>query len=241
VAITQAASAPAITGSAYSIPGADETISLTVGGRTVELTLAAGDSLAQAVSKINTALQDRDVFDLVASADGGALRLGSTSYGAGSTFTVSGASAFGLDGTFSGTDIVGTIDGQPATGSGQTLTGLAGSGAEGLIVRVTASQAEVAGAGGTLDLGSLTYSEGIAGRMLGVIDLLTGENGTIDLAEKRYDSQEKLIDDRISEFDARLALREQTLRRQFTAMETALSNLQSQQSYLAGAIAGLPA
>jgi flagellar hook-associated protein 2 len=239
VAITQAASAPGITGSAYSIPGADETISIVAGSKTIDVTLAAGDTLAVAVSKINTALSDNAVYDVVASADSGALRLGSTSYGAGSTFSVSGASAFGLDGSYAGTDVVGTIDGVAATGSGQTLSGAAGTGAEGLIVRVTASQTEVAGAGGTLALGSLTYSEGLAGRVLGVLDLITGTNGTIELAKKRYESQEKLVDDRIAEFDTRLAMREATLRRQFTAMESALANLNSQQSYLGSALSSL--
>jgi flagellar hook-associated protein 2 len=240
VSITQAASAPGITGSAYSIPGADETISILVGSKTIDVTLAAGDTLSAAVSKINTALGDNDVFDVVASADSGALRLGSTSYGAGSTFSVSGASSFGLDGSYAGTDVVGTIDGAAATGSGQTLSGATGTGAEGLIVRVTASQSEVAGAGGTLALGSLTYSEGLAGRLLGVLDLITGANGTVDLAKKRYENQEKLVDQRISEFDNRLAIREATLRRQFTSMETALANLQSQQSYLGSALGSLP-
>jgi flagellar hook-associated protein 2 len=239
ISITQAASAPGITGSAYSIPGADETISITSGSKTIQVTLAAGDTLSAATSKINTALADNDIFDLVASADSGALRLGSTSYGAGSTFSVAGASAFGLDGSYAGTDVAGTIDGVAATGSGQTLSGAAGTGAEGLIVRVTASQTEVAGAGGTLALGSLTYSEGLSGRLLGVLDHITGADGTIELAKKRYDSQEKLIDDRISEFDNRLAMREATLRRQFTAMETALSNLNSQQSYLGSALSSL--
>ena len=153
---------------------------------------------------------------------------------------MSGATAFGLDGTYTGQDVAGTINGVAATGAGQTLTAPAGSGsAEGLIVRVTASPDEVAAAGGTLALGSISYSEGLSGRLLGFLKELDGENGTIQLATQRYDNQEKLVDDRIAAFDVRLALREQTLRRQFTAMETALANLQSQQSYLAGALGSL--
>jgi len=44
----------------------------------------------------------------------------------------------------------------------------------------------------------------------------------------------------IEEWDDRLALRRTSLERQYTALETALSRMQSQSSWLAGQIAGLP-
>jgi flagellar hook-associated protein 2 len=239
VTVTQAATAPGATGSAYSIPGADETIRVTIGARNIDVVIAAGDTLEAAISKINTTLTDNNVFDISASADSGALRLASSSFGSGSVFSVSGASAFGLDGAYQGTDVAGTIDGVAARGSGQTLTALSGT-AEGLVVRVTANPGEVAAAGGTLSLGSMTYSQGAAGQVLSFLGTLTDNNGTIQLATRRYENQEKLVDERIAAFDVRLALREATLRRQFTAMETALSTLQSQQSYLGSALSSLP-
>ena len=50
----------------------------------------------------------------------------------------------------------------------------------------------------------------------------------------------KDITDRIDAWDLRLAKRKETLTRQFTAMETALSSLQNQSTWLAGQISQLP-
>ena len=46
--------------------------------------------------------------------------------------------------------------------------------------------------------------------------------------------------DRIDAWDLRLAKRKETLTRQFTAMETALSSLKNQSTWLAGQINSLP-
>ena len=54
------------------------------------------------------------------------------------------------------------------------------------------------------------------------------------------DSLIKDIQDRIANWDLRLAKREETLTRQFTAMETALSHAENQSSWLAGQINSLP-
>lgn len=48
------------------------------------------------------------------------------------------------------------------------------------------------------------------------------------------------LNDRIDAWDTRLELRRQTLTRQFTALETALGQMNSQSSWLAGQIASLP-
>ncbi len=62
-----------------------------------------------------------------------------------------------------------------------------------------------------------------------VTKALQGKNTTI-----------KDLNDRISAWDVRLALRQTTLKRQFAALETALNQMQSQSSWLAGQISGLP-
>jgi flagellar hook-associated protein 2 len=58
---------------------------------------------------------------------------------------------------------------------------------------------------------------------------IAGRNTTIDR-----------LSDSIAQWDDRLELRRTTLERQYTALETALSSLQSQGTWLAGQIAGLP-
>ena len=65
-------------------------------------------------------------------------------------------------------------------------------------------------------------------------------NGTITQALQGKDSLIRDLNDRIEAWDDRLAVREATLKRQFAALETALNAMQSQSSWLAGQIAGLP-
>ncbi len=81
---------------------------------------------------------------------------------------------------------------------------------------------------------------GIAGRLLGVAraasDSATGS--LVKLAEGQ-DSLVKDITDRIASWDLRLAKRKETLTRQFSAMETALSSLKNQSTWLAGQLSQL--
>jgi flagellar hook-associated protein 2 len=91
------------------------------------------------------------------------------------------------------------------------------------------------------DADDVTAVTGIAGRVLEVAktasDSATGS--LVKLAEGQ-DSMAKDIQDRIDAWDLRLAKRKETLTRQFTAMETALSSLKNQSTWLAGQINSLP-
>ena len=82
---------------------------------------------------------------------------------------------------------------------------------------------------------------GIAGRLLEVAkrasDSATGS--LVKLAEGQ-DSLGEDIKDKIEAWDLRLASRKEALTRQFAAMETALSSLRNQSTWLAGQINGLP-
>ena len=64
--------------------------------------------------------------------------------------------------------------------------------------------------------------------------------GAIVGLAKGKDAAAKDIQARIESWDLRLALRKKALTRQFTAMETALSSLRSQSSWLAGQLNSLP-
>ena len=87
----------------------------------------------------------------------------------------------------------------------------------------------------------VTEVTGIAGRLLAVAksasDATTGS--LVSLANGK-ESLVKDIQDRIEAWDLRLAKRKETLTRQFTAMETALSSLKNQSTWLAGQINSLP-
>jgi flagellar hook-associated protein 2 len=82
---------------------------------------------------------------------------------------------------------------------------------------------------------------GIAARLFDVAksasDSATGS--LVKLAEGR-ESSFKGIQERIDAWDLRLAKRKATLNRQFTAMETSLSSLRNQSTWLAGQINSLP-
>ncbi|NEK57838.1 flagellar filament capping protein FliD [Geodermatophilus sabuli] len=64
--------------------------------------------------------------------------------------------------------------------------------------------------------------------------------GTLTLLAQGRDALAKNIQTRIEAWDLRLAQRRDTLTRQFTAMETALSSMKNQSSWLAGQISSLP-
>ena len=51
----------------------------------------------------------------------------------------------------------------------------------------------------------------------------------------------KSLNSEIADWNNRLQLRQQTLQRQFTNLETALGKMKNQSNWLAGQIAGLPA
>jgi flagellar hook-associated protein 2 len=221
--ITTAAGRASVQGIVYIPPAAPETFTVTSDGVSVSVTLAAGDDLATAISKINAAMASAQVQTISASEVGGAIQLEETRYGTAAAFSVS-PNSFGLEGTFAGVDVAGTIGGDPSTGSGQLLTSTSGS-SNGVTVGITASASEVSAAGGSLDLGSVSVTTGFAKRLEELLDTFEGTNGAIDRARDRWQSQIDLLDDRIEVFQDRLERREAALLRQFTALETAMSRL----------------
>lgn len=231
IVVTQAATQASTVGSVYSAPGTDTTLNIVNNDASIDVTIGAGDTIETAISKLNTALDNAGIGSLRASNEGGAIKLGQLRYGDSGSFTVSGSAGLGLDGTHTGVDAAGTIDGVAAEGSGRTLTSTSGN-SEGLGVTVAVTEAELAGAGGSIDLGSLSYSRGLMGELSELISAYEGPEGELQLARERWTDQIDDIDSQIERFEDRLSLREATIRRQFTAMETTLSNLQGQMSFL---------
>jgi flagellar hook-associated protein 2 len=231
VVVTQAATQASTVGSVYSAPGTDTTLTIDNNDVSVDVTIGAGDTIETAISKLNSALDNAGVGSLRASNEGGAIKLGQLRYGDTGTFTVSGSAGLGLDGTHLGVDAAGTIDGVAADGNGRTLTSTSGN-SEGLGVTVAVTEAELSAAGGTIDLGSMSYSRGLMGELSELISSYEGADGELQQARERWTDRIDDIDSQIERFEDRLTLREATIRRQFTAMETTLSNLQGQMSFL---------
>ncbi len=86
-----------------------------------------------------------------------------------------------------------------------------------------------------------TDSEGLSQRLDDLVTPMVSASGVI---AGRITSEQSTIDDLIqqsADMDTRLATKEASLRAQFTAMETALAQAQSQGAYLSSQIAGLSA
>jgi flagellar hook-associated protein 2 len=94
---------------------------------------------------------------------------------------------------------------------------------------------------GTPSVGGTTAVPGVVQRVHDLSRSATDvTTGTLVALAKGRDDLAKNIQSRIEAWDLRLAQRRDTLTRQFTAMETALSSMKNQSSWLAGQISSLP-
>ncbi|MGN6189779.1 MAG: flagellar filament capping protein FliD [Conexibacter sp.] len=112
---------------------------------------------------------------------------------------------------------------------------------------------------GKLTIDTAKLGDALASNPSGVRDLLAGPanvggwtrafetivhnadttSGTIDVRITGADAELKRLQQQMADMDDRLALKETSLRAQFTAMETALSQSQTQSSWLSGQLASL--
>jgi flagellar hook-associated protein 2 len=216
-------------------------------GKTVEIDLVEGQTAAQIATALQSAFSANGLA-LQASTSGNDLVIGGTKYGSNAAYTVSyseydsgSGTTLGSDlatpiyfdaGSYAGTDVVGTIDGVEATGAGQILTGISGSDAEGLSVQYT----------GTTDVasGSATYSLGAGGLMQRILDGYTrGGDGLIALNSDAIDRSVTALEQRQSDVQSSLDRYQASLVSQYTAMEAAMSRIQSQGNWLTNQIASM--
>lgn len=235
---------------AGSVISLAETIDIRVGGAsgtTVSYAASAGESLTSIATELNELLAAEDLAVSV-TVEGGAIVVRSDGYGTGSKFEVRssllGANQSGLAtvaNTFeehAGVNVAGTINGVAATGTGRLLQAPSDDqNLAGLVLEITAGP-------GDLPLGATTFSyiPGVAQRLASVstfaIDSVSGTlTGIIESRESEVDR----LQDRIDIWELQIARRAATLRRQFTAMEMALQQMQGQSKWLSGALAGLQA
>ena len=258
VTVTQAAGIARAVGGVYSPPTGQPKAFTVIGpnGRAVTVRIDTDQTTAvQAAAKIQQALDEAEITNLVAETVGERLSLSSTSFGSATSFTVQevevdadgeivldgdgspvviegGGSVFGLEGTHAGVDVAGTIDGVEATGRGRTLSVSDGP-AAGLAVTTVAG----------LDLGSegprafeVSFWQGIGGVMDAALARAEGSRGSVARARASLDSQMGLFESRIEQFEQRLQSREVTLRRQFVGLETAIAQFNAQSQWLDGQI-----
>jgi len=77
-----------------------------------------------------------------------------------------------------------------------------------------------------------TAENGVGNKLTELLDTFVNAGGKVDRSKKGVTRQISSIDTRIKNYEARLALREQILRRQFTELQKSLNLLNSQRSML---------
>lgn len=249
VEVTRLATQGRLEGSAVPGPftisvGTNDTFQLKVDGVVSgTITLSPG---TYSGAELATAMQTRINGDAKLSANragiavtvsfaGDHFSIGSNRYGSGSQVTAaSGAAATALGlaaGTATaGLDVAGTIGGNPATGSGRTLTGTGA--AEGLALEV---QGGAVGARGTL-----TFVRGIADRINHFVDSLLGNQSAIATRTLGIQTRIGDIGDQRTQLDARLQHLQDRYRAQFTALDSLVSKLQNTGNFLTQQLANLP-
>lgn len=237
VEITQVATKASTEGAGFSgTLAGDATLTLTGSGGTEEnISLTAGMDMDAIVDAINAG----NTLGITAQNIGGQLSLSSDSYGSSGNFTVSGISAeLGIaDGTYSGVDVAGRIreegssEWMTMTGKGQSLTGDDDQAVDGLVIKYTGTTT------GTLDF---TFTRGVGEKLDQALYSMTDSiDGYVAGKQDSLQNQIDNIDDKIEDMEVRLTKYEETLIAKFTAMETMLSTLQSQQDWLESQIESL--
>jgi flagellar hook-associated protein 2 len=230
---TPATQATITAASAFAASGltSAETLTFVSGTTTVNVNLASGSTIDAAVATINATLSQQGLGNISASNAGGVLQLQSAGYGSAQQFSVvsnvaSGGSGIGTSRTIqSGADVVGTINGQTASGGGQTLTATGPGAALGLQVSVTGQ--------GTGLIGSVTLTQGIYQQMGSVLSqALNSNSGFIASAQAGVSGTISGVQKQITQAQQNATAQIALLTQQFEAMQVQVAQFTSVGQYL---------
>lgn len=256
VDVTQAAERASLTADMAPAPStvidsSNRLLELTLDGRTATVSLTEGTYTAQELadhleSVINSSL-DFPGRQVSVAISGDRLQITSAAYGSASTLTIAGGSSLSALGftagqSDTGRDVAGSfiVNGntESATGRGRILSGNPGNNnTADLQVSISLTQSQViAGSEGTV-----TVSRGLASSLDLVLGrFLDSEKGLMSAVGSGFNAQldsiQKSIDRQKTIFD----LQEASIRKQFQALETAISQMNATSSYLGAQLANLP-
>lgn len=244
VVITQVATKATATASVAQTTARTTSETLTFSGslfgdESYSITLDPGTTIDDTIARINSDPRLKNL--VVASKDSsGRLVIEAKNYGSASSFRVVSNLAAGADNSGIGTagidangqDVAGTINGEPATGRGQFLTGNSGNpNTDGLQIRVTATTP------GTY--GVVHFTRGVADQVRlyarQVTDIV---NGDLKYARDTLQDQIKAIDDQMQRIREEVARKQLILREQFARLERTISQMQSQSARLSAMLGG---
>ena len=236
-----ATSAPAVT---TTIDGTNDGFSVLVDGvASGALTLAHGSYTAtELAAAAQTALSGASAFTQAGivptvTLSGGKLAITSSNYGTASAVSSAAGtalSALGFDGSEdgTGTDVSGTfsVNGSviAATGSGQLLSGAAGSAAAGMKVQYSGTALQAAATPAM----TLDFSRGFAARLAQFATDALGNGGLLNGRTAGIAKSIAGIDRSRIDMNSRLADVEARYRAQFTALDVLLGNLTHTQTFL---------
>jgi flagellar hook-associated protein 2 len=203
-------------------------------GLTLDCTQAHSLDFGTVLTTNTGGQEGRYAIDLTASADSGNhLVIFHNSYGTGNLFTIHQQNNLlwtGGDPTVTdGVDVAGTINGEAATGTGQTLKGNSdNANVDGLVVKYT-------GTTGGVDAGTVKLTLGIGElydrSLFHITDSFEGY-----LSDKQQSLQNNITayETQIDDMEARLDRKQEQMINRFVQMELALQKIQSQSNWLAG-------
>jgi flagellar hook-associated protein 2 len=221
---------------AQGSPTAERNFQIVVDGEEITVKFTRNGGAQGVRDAMQAALAGAGITSLEVGGAGDEITLTETRVGSAHTFSIvtnatSEDALPGFDVVTAGTDATGTIDGFAATGSGNVLTATQGA---------TAGMTFTAPATGDFTAThTQAQSKGLGLSIHSALQRAEGINGLVSRARRGITNQIQIYQTRIDGFDQRLATREATLRRQFTAMETMLGTMNSQMSWLNSQIAGL--
>jgi flagellar hook-associated protein 2 len=239
IKIDQPASAGKITAINAQTAPSDTPETLTFSGRAfnsgpIAITIPAGSSQKDLVDLINgNSSLNQSIFANIDS-DSKKLTFVSKGYGSSNSFAVlsdqsasasnSGIGKDSINGD--GTDVKGTIGGEPAVGIGQTLSSLTSNkNTAGIVLKVTGT-----GAG---DYGAVRISHGAADTIKQQASrFTTGNTSAVMSAENTINGQIKDIESQVKEMRTQLQKYTDSLTQQFNDMEKRVSTLNAQQKAL---------
>jgi flagellar hook-associated protein 2 len=169
----------------------------------------------------------------------GHLAISSSKYGSTSNIAIASVTGTAVSDLFGGatpavgTDVEGTIGSVAATGNGQSLTAADGSPAAGIQITVKN--------GTTGDRGTVTFSQGYAYQLTNLASSFTGSGSLLNSKTDGLNASIKAVAKQRDDFSTHLTQVEAMYRKQFTALDTMISSMQSTQSYLTQQLAAIAA
>lgn len=217
-----------LVGGVFSDDATPDTMSVTDAGsgKTATITLTDGMTSTQIASALTAAFTTAGL-GLTATESGGQVTLDQPLYGSSPSITVAYTAGGTLSGTlpiaagtYAGLDVAGTVNGEAATGSGQSLVSASGTSVAGLSLLYTGTTTGAVG-DATISLGTGALLE----RMLD--DMVQSTTGVLSKRETSLTDQMTTLNKRADAIDARLARRRAALTQQYVNMEVAISKLQN--------------